>query len=73
MKLLGRMTEKQFKEYSNQSPAKMDETVRKWFGVPKDKYYSVSVWPEKVAGNVWLDQRRHRTVQTEKISKSNQQ
>jgi hypothetical protein len=63
------LTPEQFKEYmSNVETA--DAKVRKWANIPDDKYYSVSVWPEHLAGRVWITPNMHRVVQAKKISKS---
>ena len=62
MKLLGKMSVGQWEDYSTQNPLQMGDKVRKWFQVPENKYYSVSTWPENVAGNVWLDEKRYRDV-----------
>ena len=50
----------------------MDAAARKWAGVPEDRYYTVSVWPEHLAGRVFVNHNGYRTVKAVKISKSNQ-
>jgi hypothetical protein len=47
-----------------------DAKVRKWCNVPNNRYYTLSIWPEKLAGNVCVDNTRTRVVTTPKISKS---
>lgn len=64
-----KLTPDQLKEYLENLLVN-DAKVRKWCDIPDDKYYSVSVWPENVTGNVWMDDRRFRTVHSSKISKS---
>ena len=55
-------------------PAGMDAEVRKTLNLPEDRYYTVSRWPEHLAGRVFVDNSRHRTVSKyTKISKSNQE
>jgi hypothetical protein len=65
-----RLTPEQFKEYTA-NPLAADEKVRKWAGVPDNRYYSVAVWPEENAGSVRLT-HVSRTVAAKKISKSDQ-
>ena len=67
------MTPDQFEQYQKSSNSVKDELVRSWFKVPEDKYYTVSVWPDHVAGVVRVDPKRHRHVHAKKISKSDQQ
>lgn len=66
-----KMTPEQFKEYLADS-LKCDEKVRRWCDVPDDRYYSVSVWPEHLAGRVFVRTTEYRKVPAKKISKSNQ-
>lgn len=72
MKFLGKMNTNQWEEYSHNDPNKCGDKVRKWFNVPENRYYSVSTWPENVAGNVWLNEKLFRDVPKKKISKSDQ-
>jgi hypothetical protein len=65
-----RLTTEQLKQYV-QNPSHMDEQVRKWCNLPEDKYYTVSTWPEEVAGNVYVT-NVYRVVKAKKISKSDQ-
>ena len=65
------LTTEQLKEYLKDTLS-ADEKVRKWCNVPEDKYYSVSVWPEHLAGRVWLTPNMVRKVPAKKISKSDQ-
>jgi hypothetical protein len=65
------LTPDQFAQYSA-NPLVADELVRKWAGVPDNKYFSVSVWPETLAGRVYVTDKLFRTVKLDKISKSNQ-
>lgn len=65
------MSSEMFKKYY-ENPTNMNKEVRNWAGVPDDRYYTVSVWPEHLAGNVFVDMKRYRVVKSEKISKSNQ-
>lgn len=60
-----------FKQYC-QNPLGMDETIRSKYSIPDDKYYSVSVFPEKLAGNIYITRGMNRIVKAKKISKSNQ-
>lgn len=63
------MTDEQFKQYSA-DPKGMDETVRTWFKLPPDRYYTISIWP--VPGIVRVNSTLHREVKLKKISKSTQ-
>ena len=65
------LTADQFSEYMRVPPETGDELVRKWAGVPEDRYYTVSVWPDHLAGRVFVTSL-HRIVKTKKISKSDQ-
>lgn len=58
-----------FKKYV-EDPVKMDEEVRRVMGLPESKYYSVSVWPEECAGDLYLT--LGRVVKAKKVSKSDQ-
>jgi hypothetical protein len=53
-------------------PLGMDAQLRKWCDIPDNKYYSVSVWPDHLAGRVWITPKIHREVHAKKISKSDQ-
>jgi len=64
-----RLTNEQFQEYSS-DPMGCDEKVRKWCGIPEDRYYTVSMWPEHLAGRVFVRMNEYRKVHTKKISKS---
>lgn len=72
MKLLGKMNPGQWEDYFQNDPNKMGDKVRKWFKVPENRYYSVSIWPENLSGNVWLNEKLFRDVPKKKISKSDQ-
>jgi hypothetical protein len=65
------LTEDQYKEYVA-NPLAADSKVRKWCGLPENRYYTVSVWPEHISGVVTVDSTRFRVVAAQKISKSNQ-
>ena len=65
-----RLSPEQFKEYTAH-PLAADEKVRKWVGLPDNRYYSVAIWPEMVAGVVRVT-NVSRTVTAKKISKSDQ-
>jgi hypothetical protein len=65
------LTPEQFKEYLA-APLAADAKVRKWAGVPEDRYYTVSVWPEHLAGRVFVRTTEYRKVPAKKISKSDQ-
>ena len=65
------LTAEQFKEYAA-DPLATDEKVRKWCGVPEDRYYTVAMWPEERAGEVRVTTDLHRVVRATKVSKSNQ-
>lgn len=65
------LTSEQFVQYQA-NPLGMDNAVRKWAGVPEDRYYSVSTWPEHLAGRVFVNYKGYRAVKSVKISKSNQ-
>ena len=54
------------------APLDLDEEVRRQLGLPEDRYYTVSVWPEHLAGRVFVDKTRTRVVRNQKISKSAQ-
>lgn len=60
-----------FKKYS-ENPLLMDAGVRKFMGIPDNRYYSVTTWPEDKAGEVFIDNKRFRDVKSAKISKSDQ-
>lgn len=53
-------------------PYKFDASVRRMFHIPSDRYYTVAVWPESVAGTVRLN-GLSRSVAACKISKSDNQ
>ena len=65
------LTTEQFAQYSAE-PLGMDSVVRKWANVPKNRYYSVSTWPEHLAGRLYVNDKMFRVVKATKISKSNQ-
>lgn len=54
-----------------EDPYRYDAEVRNFACIPEDKYYTVSVWPESVAGQVRLNGLT-RVVKSKKISKSDQ-
>ena len=66
-----KLTAEQFNEYAA-DPLAADEKVRKWCGVPEDRYYTVAMWPEERAGEVRVTAELHRVVRAPKISKSSQ-
>jgi hypothetical protein len=49
-------------------PLGMDEEVRRRFGIPDNRYYTVAVFPQHLAGRITVE--RTRLVKTAKISKS---
>lgn len=65
-----------FKRYSD-NPLGLDEEVRAFAGVPDNRYYNVSMWPEEFAGRVFVrtptDKDKARVVRAKKVSKSDQQ
>ena len=65
------LTPEQFAQYSA-DPLGMDAVVRTWGKVPEDRYYSVSTWPEHLAGRLYVNDKMFRVVKATKISKSNQ-
>ena len=69
--IMRKLTAEQFREYAV-DPLAIDEQVRKWCGVPEDRYYTVAMWPEGRAGEVRVTTELHRVVRATKISKSNQ-
>lgn len=60
-----------FRRYTA-DPTGLDGEVRKQCGIPDDRYYTVSVWPENLAGRIFVDEKRYRAVKAVKISKSAQ-
>jgi hypothetical protein len=64
-----KLTAEQFKEYAA-DPLASDAKVRKWCGVPEDRYFTVATWPEYCAGEVRVTAELHRVVRATKISKS---
>ena len=66
-----RLTAEQFREYTA-DPLATDGKVRRWCGVPEDRYYTVAMWPEERAGEVCVAADLRRVVRMAKISKSNQ-
>jgi hypothetical protein len=66
-----KLSEELFKRYAS-DPLKYDEEVRKAGKVPDDKYYTVSMWPEHLAGYVEVLKKSSREVKLKKISKSDQ-
>ena len=48
---------------------RMDDEIRKVFGIPKNRYYSVTVHPSP-PGRVIVDHSRTRVVESVKLSKS---
>jgi hypothetical protein len=67
-----RMLPEMWERYQNSPPLAMDAEIRAWAGVPSNRYYSVSTYPESVAGIVHIDLSRERVVKPTKISKSDQ-
>ena len=65
------LTSEQFTEYAT-DPLAADGSVRKWCGVPEDRYFTVAMWPEECMGQVRVTPDLHRVVRAVKISKSNQ-
>ena len=65
------LTSEQFTEYVT-DPLATDGSVRKWCGVPEDRYFTVAMWPDDRAGQVRVTTDLHRVVRALKISKSNQ-
>lgn len=59
-----------FNKYK-QDPYKYDQEVRNFCGLREDRYYTVSVWPEELAGRVYQTYNT-RAVKDKKISKSDQ-
>lgn len=53
-------------------PLKADADVRRIFKVPDNRYYSVTIWPDHMAGRISIDMKRTRAVAGKKISKSDQ-
>ena len=64
-----------FKKYESDS-LKYDAEVRAFADVPDNRYYNVSMWPEHLAGRVFLrtptDKDKARVVKAKKVSKSDQ-
>jgi len=54
------------------NPLALDSEVRKAARVPDNRYYTVTVWPEHLAGVVDINHSVTRHVAATKISKSNQ-
>lgn len=65
------LTKNQLAEYVA-DPLGTDFKVRQWAGVPEDRYFTVSVWPEQLAGRVFVRMTEYRKVAAKKISKSDQ-
>jgi len=65
------LASEQLTEYAA-DPLAADEKVRKWCGVPDDRYFTEAMWPEERAGQVQVTPDLHRVVRAVKISKSNQ-
>jgi hypothetical protein len=65
------LTSEQLQEYLA-NPFAADPKVRKWCGLPEDRYYTVSVWPENLAGRVFVRRNEVRKITSKKISKSDQ-
>ena len=65
------LTTEQFAEYAD-DPLATDEKIRKWCGVPEDRYFTVAMWADECAGQVCVTKDLHRVVRATKISKSNQ-
>ena len=57
-----------FNKY-RQDPIKYDNEVRQYCQIREDRYYTVSVWPEHLAGRVYQT-NNVRVVKIKKISKS---
>ena len=51
-------------------PLAVDAEVRQRLGIPEDRYYTVSIWPEP--GVVRVDLNRWRAVKAHKVSKSDE-
>lgn len=67
-----KLTVEQYKEYIT-NPLGNDSKVRKWAGVPDNRYYSVITYPEKSQGMVYVNTKDFRKVSVNKISKSDQE
>jgi len=65
-----KMSPDRFREYLSMGFHKSDKWIRSLFGIPNDRYYTVSTWPESLAGEVRVE--RHRDPPVMKISKSDQ-
>jgi hypothetical protein len=65
-----------FAKYAS-DPLKYDEEVRSFAEIPDNRYYNVSMWPEELAGRVYVrtptDKDKARVVKAKKVSKSDQQ
>lgn len=72
MDKINRLSAEQLERYRSSPPLALDEEIRRQFGIPDDRYYVVSLWPECVAGVVTVDKRRYRVVGVKKISKSDE-
>lgn len=69
---IGRLTEEQVKRYEADPLGAPDVELRQQFKIPDDRYYTVSVWPERCRGFIYVDLTRTRLVKARKISKSDQ-
>lgn len=54
------------------NPLGMEESVRRLFKLPDNRYFTVTTWPPERAGQVFVDKTRTRVVLTKKVSKSDQ-
>ena len=67
-----KMSEDMMARYADlDEPLNMDSIIRKTFGVPQNRFYSVSMNLHNY-GEVIIDNSRIRTVESVKISKSDQ-
>ena len=59
-----------FNKYK-ENPLQYDEEVRNYCKLREDRYYTVSMWPENLMGQVF-ETKNVRVVKSKKISKSDQ-
>ena len=64
-----KLPENLFNKYK-EDPYKYDYEVRNFCGIKDNKYYTVSMWPEHLAGRVYVNEHLVRIVKDKKISKS---
>lgn len=54
-----KMSDRDFKKYEY-DPREMDKFIREKYDIPQNRYYTVSMFPEKFQGIIRIDNKRTR-------------